>query len=207
MKNIVVFVSGKGSNCKNIYQQLVIERNIASLKTIISDNSKAPVLEWARNEGIPTAVVRPGDFEEELEFGKALLQYLKDVDVVVLAGYLKKIPVNVIVKFKNRIVNIHPALLPSFGGKGYYGMRVHRAVFDYGVKVSGITIHLVDSEYDHGPILFQEAVNIEHCSSPEQIQEEVLKLEHHYYPKVIQDLLENKIEISGRRSIWKKEVM
>jgi formyltetrahydrofolate-dependent phosphoribosylglycinamide formyltransferase len=178
------------------------EKKLLRISKIISDNPNAGILSWATEEQIDIAVISPKNFPNEEEFGKELIRLIGDTDLVVLAGYLKKIPDNVIHAYENRIVNIHPALLPAFGGKGYYGMKVHKAVFEYGVKVSGITIHLVDAQFDHGPILFQMATSIEDCSSPEEISEKVLRLEHKYYSQVIEKILTQGFKLEGRRVIW-----
>ena len=122
-----------------------------------------------------------------------LLKRLKkdNIFLIVLAGYLKKIPREIINVFKNKILNIHPALLPKYGGKGMYGMNVHNAVFKNNETESGITIHYVNENYDEGQIIFQKSCDIKHCQSPEEIAIEVQKLEHKYYPLVIEDLLRN----------------
>lgn len=202
MKKIVVFASGRGSNCKNIHQKLCIEKRLLKINRIITDNSNAKVISWGKEAGIDVEVIPPKHYKNEIQFGEKLIETIGDVDLVVLAGYLKKIPENVIDKYSNRIVNIHPALLPAFGGKGYYGMRVHKAVFDYGAKVSGITIHLVDKQYDHGPVLYQEAVSVEDCHSPEEISDKVLHLEHRAYSQVIEKILTIGFRLEGRRVLW-----
>lgn len=204
MKKIVVFASGRGSNCRNIYQKLQIEKKLVQIVNVITDRPNAAILDWAKEIGIPTNVILPRSFDSEDSFSNTLLKVIGEVDLIVLAGYLKKIPSIIVEKFPLKIVNIHPALLPAFGGKGYYGMRVHQAVYEYGAKVSGITIHFVDNEYDHGPILFQKAVDISHCASPEEIAQEVLKVEHKYYSKIIENVLYGKFHLKGRRVIWEK---
>lgn len=204
MKSIVVFASGRGSNCQNIYKHLVQEKRIAQLKLVISDRPDAPVLKWAESLNIPVQVINPRDYSEEEEYGKALLNATGTADFIILAGFLKKIPKNFIQSFTNRIVNIHPALLPAFGGKGYYGMNVHRAVFEYGARVSGITIHLVDEEYDHGPVVMQKCVDISDCHSPEEIANKILPIEHQYYSIAIEKMLTEPYRVEGRRIVWTK---
>ncbi|MFQ5583647.1 MAG: phosphoribosylglycinamide formyltransferase, partial [Calditrichia bacterium] len=124
-----------------------------------------------------------------------------NVNYIILAGYVKKIPDNLIDQYQNRIVNIHPALLPAFGGKGMYGMHVHRAVFESGAQYSGVTVHLVNNEYDAGPILLQKVVDIHDCQSPEEIASRVLAVEHRVFPDALKILLEKNIEIRGKRVI------
>ena len=122
-----------------------------------------------------------------------------EVDYIVLAGYLKLIGANIVKEFSNKILNIHPALLPSFGGKGMYGKHVHQAVYDHGVKVSGATVHLVNEIYDAGSIVIQKACSIEGLQSPKEIAHKVLELEHEIYPQAVKLLVENKLKIIERR--------
>jgi phosphoribosylglycinamide formyltransferase-1 len=140
------------------------------------------------------------------DFGRELLTILQNngIDWIVLAGYLKKIPDNVVSMYANRMVNIHPALLPAFGGKGMYGMYVHEAVFKSGAKVSGITVHLVNEVYDSGPVVLQKAVDIEDCYSPEEIAAKVLKVEHRMYSVALQKLLTEPFRVEGNRVIFDK---
>lgn len=168
---------------------------------MITDNPRAGAVSFAESHQIPVHIIRPSNYPASKEFGLALLKILKSVEAawVVLAGYLKKIPDNVIAAYANRIVNIHPALLPAFGGAGMYGMKVHEAVYKAGVKVSGVTVHLVNEEYDAGPIVFQRAVDIADCQSPEEIAERVLQEEHRAFPEALRLLLENSFSVDGRR--------
>lgn len=206
MVNIAVFASGRGSNFQTIYHKTVAGYLPAKIAALISDNRAAGAIEFAREQRIPVFVAPPGDFPSPEVFGGELLRILKlqAVEFIVLAGYLKKIPANVVDAFPNRILNIHPALLPSFGGKGMYGMRVHQAVFDAGVKVSGVTVHLVNNEYDAGPIVLQRAVDIRECRSPEEIARKVLAQEHRAFPEALKLLLENEYRVEGRRVIIRK---
>ncbi len=121
------------------------------------------------------------------------------IDYIVLAGYLKLIGRQIVERFENRIINIHPALLPAFGGKGMYGHHVHQAVFDSGVKVSGATVHLVNSEYDAGPIVCQKSVDISDVKSPEEIAARVLRIEHEIFPQAVKLLVEGKLNVKGKR--------
>lgn len=205
MKNIAVFASGRGSNFKKIYQKIQEGELPARIRCLITDNEHAGALSFARENDIPGYVIPPADFTSSRHFGEKLVQVLNShqTDWVILAGYLKKIPDNVVAAFSNRILNIHPALLPAFGGKGMYGSRVHRAVFDSGARVSGVTIHLVNTEYDAGPIVAQQAVNVENCRSPEEIAEMVLRIEHELYWRTLRKILTTDFEVQGKRVVFK----
>jgi phosphoribosylglycinamide formyltransferase-1 len=203
---IAVFASGRGSNFQTIYKKIKEGFIPAQIVLLITDNDKAGAITFAFEHNIPFSVVKPKDFYTSEIFGVELLRLLElyEAEFIILAGYLKKIPSNVIDRYQNRIVNIHPALLPSFGGKGMYGHRVHEAVFNSGVKLSGVTVHLVNNEYDAGPIVLQRAVNIEACNLPEEIAAEVLKEEHKAFPEALKRLLENEVIVEGQRVIIRK---
>jgi formyltetrahydrofolate-dependent phosphoribosylglycinamide formyltransferase len=194
---ICVFASGRGSNLQAIIDGVEEGRLNCEIVFVLSNNSSSGALEIARRKNIPAfhlseRVFHKNNFEESLI---DLLEKYKP-DLIVLAGYMKLVPVSVIKKFRNRIINIHPALLPKYGGKGMYGMNVHNAVFRAGEKVSGVTIHLVNENYDEGRIIYQEQIDISDCKSPEEIAERVLKLEHKVYPDVIQKIIEGKINLN-----------
>ncbi len=203
---IAVFASGRGSNFREIYKNTRSGFIPAEISLLVSDNPRAGIIPFAEAHSIPVSIIQPKKFSSSHDFGMALLDVLaaQQIEYIVLAGYLKKIPENVVSAFNNRIINIHPALLPAFGGQGMYGKHVHQAVFKAGVKVSGITIHLVNEEYDSGPILLQRAADIADCETPEEIAAAVLKLEHKAFPEAIKLLLENEPEIDGNRVIIRK---
>lgn len=188
MKNIAIFASGSGSNAQNIIQHFY-GGNIAEVKIIICNNPKAYVLERAAALGVPAAV--RGKEELTAESPTSLLALLEEnaIDYIILAGYLQKIPQALITAYDGRIINIHPALLPKFGGKGMYGMHVHRAVVDAGEIESGITIHLVDGAYDNGRILFQAHCPITSDDTPETVAAKVNKLEQLHFPSIIEDFI------------------
>ncbi|MBN2364782.1 MAG: phosphoribosylglycinamide formyltransferase [Calditrichaeota bacterium] len=204
MKKLAVFASGRGSNFRKIYENIQTGNIPARVECLIADNPKADVLEFASHENIACYIIPPKNFSNAAEFGTELLKILKQhsVDWIILAGYLKKIPDNVVKSFSNRIVNIHPALLPSFGGKGMYGMHVHEAVFNSGAKVSGVTVHLVNENYDAGPIVLQTPVDISHCTNPHEIAENVLSVEHELFSKAIKKLLTQSFEIRQNRVVF-----
>lgn len=206
MRNIAIFASGRGSNFKAIFQHIQRGEIPATVVCLISDNPGAKALDFAVANRIPQFVIPPKAFATPREFGRELLNVLtrQRAEWIVLAGYLKKIPDEVVRRYRNRIVNIHPALLPAFGGKGMYGMRVHQAVFNSGARISGVTVHLVNSEYDAGPIVAQEAVSLEDCAGPEQIAEKVLEAEHRLYPRTLKKLLTTGFSVMGNRVIFEE---
>lgn len=196
---IAVFVSGRGSNLKAIlnYPDL---KNLIEVVAVISDKLDCKAFEIARDFGIKYFSV--GDGEEKITQTEItpLLKKL-GIDLIVLAGYLKLIPEDLIENFEKRIINIHPALLPSFGGKGMYGMNVHRAVFNSSAKVSGATVHSVDKNYDTGKIIAQKCVDISDVKSPEEIADRVLKIEHQLLPEVVKAFAEDKVKFESERII------
>jgi len=196
---IAVFVSGRGSNLSAILNYPDLKNKI-KIVAVISDKIDCKAFEIAREFGINTFTVGDGDGRINQNDITSRLKKL-EVDFIVLAGYLKLIPTELIEKFENRIINIHPALLPSFGGKGMYGINVHRAVFNSSVKVSGATIHMVDKAYDTGKIIAQKCVDISDVKNPDEIAERVLKIEHQLLPEVIKAFAENRVKIESDRII------
>ena len=207
MKRIAVFASGTGSNFRTIVQHIQNGHLRAEPALLVVDNSKAKAADFARAHHIPVSLLPPRDFADENAFGRAVIEALeaRQTDFIVLAGYLKKIPDNVIGAYPNRILNIHPALLPAFGGKGMHGRHVHEAVFRSGAQITGVTVHLINNEYDAGPIVLQAAVNVRDCQNPAEIAEKVLKEEHRIFPEAIKLLLENPYRIEGNRVIVERE--
>ena len=200
MLRIAVFVSGRGSNLRAILNARDSNYLSVDVKALISDKEDCPAVELAKLNSIPYYFVGKNEKAGFIKFENlaVLLVELK-IDLIVLAGFLKKIPDEVVEKFESRIINIHPALLPSFGGEGMYGMNVHRAVFNSSAKVSGATVHFVDKIYDHGKIIAQTAVDISDVKSPEEIAERVLKAEHELLPYVIKIISEKKYQVIGNR--------
>lgn len=183
-KRIAIFASGKGSNAKAIIDYFKNNETVA-ITMIASNNPNAGVLEIARQNNIDTFIFSKEDLQNEDFF----LKKLSNVDFIVLAGFLWLIPSFLVKQFPNRIINIHPALLPKYGGKGMYGMRVHEAVHQAKETESGITIHFVNEHYDEGTYIFQQKVTIDADNTPQSIANKVLKLEHEFYPLCIQNLL------------------
>ena len=200
--NIAVFASGRGSNFASILR--AIEKgNLqnVSISVVISSSAGAPVLEIARTHNIPTYHLAQKQFPSEAHFDEAVLHVLHrhDVNFIVLAGYMKKLSANLVQKFHNRILNIHPALLPDFGGKAMYGVRVHEAVINSGTKMSGATVHIVDEEYDHGPIVKQHVVPVADDETPETLATKVHEIEHQLYPEVLQLFADDRVQVEKGR--------
>lgn len=191
---IGVLASGRGSNLQAIISAIESGRLNCDVAFVLSNNSDAGALEIAKKKNIPALHLSEKKYYKE-NFEASLIDLLNQFkpDLIVLAGYMKLVPKGVIEIYKNRIINIHPALLPKYGGKGMYGMNIHRAVFEAGEKESGVTVHLVNEKYDEGKILYQERVDISDCHSAEEIAEKILKVEHRVYPEVIQKIIEGKI--------------
>jgi formyltetrahydrofolate-dependent phosphoribosylglycinamide formyltransferase len=204
--NLVALASGGGTNLQAIIDNIEAGKVNARIKAVISNNSKAFCLERARKHNIPAIHLSHKMFAAPDQFDDKLLSLLKEneVDFVILAGYMKMLSPRVIKAYKNKILNIHPGLLPHFGGKGMYGIHVHEAVLKSGMKVSGVTVHLVDEIYDHGPIVLQKCVPVEDHDTPESLAERVLNVEHQLYSEAIQLFAEDKIEIRDNRAYLRR---
>ncbi len=184
-KNIAIFASGQGTNAANIIDYF--KNTKFKVRVILTNNPNAGVVNIAKDNSIPIIVFNKKLFEDAEKFLKILQAY--NLDLLVLAGFLWLIPPFLIKKYKNRIINIHPALLPRYGGKGMYGMRVHEAVKSSGDTKTGITIHFVNENYDEGNIIFQKEIDIDSSDSPEDIAQNIHKLEYKYFPMVIEKIL------------------
>ena len=196
MLTIAVFASGRGSNFDALQRTILKEHFPAQIAVVISNNSQAGVLELARSYNIPAVHLSQRQFSTAEEFQQKILSVLHDhtVNFIVLAGYMKRIDQAIIRAFRQRIINIHPALLPKYGGEGMYGMRVHEAVLKASEKFSGATVHMVDEEYDHGKILLQDIVETENDESPETLAAKVLKVEHRILPEVVRMFAEGTLK-------------
>lgn len=186
MKNIAIFASGSGSNAENIIKYFE-EKKSAKVIIILTNNPHAYVLDRAARLGVPSIIFDRKDFHDGSMVLNILLAH--KVDFIALAGFLWLVPDNILVNYKRRIINIHPALLPDFGGKGMYGDKVHRAVIEAGRKESGITIHYVNEEYDKGEIIFQAKCAVSPGETPESLAAKIHELEYRYYPEVIEKLI------------------
>lgn len=191
MKNIVVFASGSGSNFQSIIDSIQAGKINARIAGLISNKRGITSLERASKHNIQFEVISEADFDSYLEYSMVLINQLQkwDTDLIILAGFLKKIPTMVIQAYEKRILNIHPSLLPKYGGKGFYGLNVHKAVLEAGDAASGCTVHLVSEEYDKGLILDQVKVPVYKNDTSEQLSKRVLEQEHILYPKVISSYL------------------
>ena len=186
MKKIAIFASGGGSNALKIIEHFANNDTI-EVALVVSNKSKAGVLEKAKNNNIPSLIINRKSFRETDDLLIELQN--RGIDFIALAGFLWLIPTYLVDAFPNRIVNIHPALLPKYGGKGMYGMNVHKAVHAAREPISGMTIHFVNAQYDEGNIIFQAECELSEEDSPEQIAKKVLALEHQYFPKVIENVI------------------
>lgn len=186
MKNIVIFASGSGSNAEKI-MEFFKDSNVAKVVLIVCDKPGAGVINRAKKHNVPVHLISKSDLDSPYELVSVLLGH--ETDLIVLAGFLKKIPEEVIIKYPNSIVNIHPALLPKYGGKGMYGARVHEAVVKNKEAESGITIHYVNEVYDEGAIIFQAKCLVDPLDTADDLAAKIHKLEHENFPKVINEVL------------------
>jgi phosphoribosylglycinamide formyltransferase-1 len=197
---LAVFVSGGGSNFQAILDAAASGRLSARVVLCVSSRPDAGALERARRHGVPTAVLSAPRADER-EVAREMLDLLSthDVDFVALAGFMRRVPPAVVRAFRNRMLNVHPALLPAFGGAGMYGRRVHEAVIASGVSLSGATVHLVDDEYDTGPIVLQNEVPVLEDDTPESLAARVLAVEHRLYPEALDLFARGRIRVKGPR--------
>ncbi|QOG03024.1 phosphoribosylglycinamide formyltransferase [Flavobacterium sp. MDT1-60] len=187
MKKIIVFASGSGTNAENIIKYFA-KTKIANVVSVFTNNASAKVIERAKNHQIPVEIFSKNELLE-----RNVLQKIQEIDpdLIVLAGFLLKFPENIIEKYPNKIINIHPALLPNYGGKGMYGMHIHRAIVNNKEKETGISIHYVNENYDEGGIIFQKNVALTEEDTPETVAEKIHELEQKYFPEIIQAVLED----------------
>lgn len=192
MKKIVLFASGNGTNAENIIKYFKEKKDVI-IQEIFTNNPNAGVIQRAKNLNVPVSTFNKESFYNKDEVLTRLKQI--DPDLIVLAGFLWKVPVKIIESFNNRIVNIHPALLPNYGGKGMYGMHVHKAVINSGDRKSGISIHWVNEEYDKGDIIAQFTCPVSENDTPESLAQKVHQLEYTHFPLVIDNILGNKYKV------------
>jgi len=197
--NLGVLISGGGTTLQNFIDKINEGKLNAEIKVVISSLSTAYGLVRAKKHGIPTAVIRKKDFPDWDEMSKAITAELDKypIDLVCMAGFMcfYRIPE----KYMGRVMNIHPALIPAFCGKGLYGHLVHEAVIEYGAKISGCTVHFADNQYDHGPIIIQKAVPVLDDDTPETLAKRVFEKECEAYPEAINLFAEGRLKIEGRR--------
>lgn len=200
MLRVVVCVSGSGTNLQAILDAINAGRiTNTEIVAVISNNAGAKALERARNHGIPGILLSPKDYTDREKFNHAFTETISqwNPDLVVLAGFLVKIPEEMVKKFSNHIINIHPSLIPAFCGVGYYGLKVHEKVLERGAKITGATVHFVNEGMDEGPIIAQKAVAVEDDDTPEKLQRRVMEeAEWILLPGVIDDIANNRITVA-----------
>jgi phosphoribosylglycinamide formyltransferase-1 len=187
MKKIIVFASGSGTNAENIIKYFS-NSEIAKVVSVFTNNASAKVIDRAKNHQIPVEIFSKNELLE-----RNVLQKIQkiDPDLIVLAGFLLKFPENIIEQYPNKIINIHPALLPKYGGKGMYGMHIHRAIVNNKEKETGISIHYVNENYDEGGIIFQANISLTDEDTPETVAEKIHELEQTHFPEIIHKILED----------------
>lgn len=204
LKRIAVFVSGGGSNFQAVLDGIAEGRIAGQVVLVISDNPDAYAITRAEKAGIPVWAYEKRQFTKP-ELEQKICDVLDEhqADFCVLAGYLSILGVSVVRKYQNRIINIHPSLIPSFCGMGFYGKRVHQGVLDYGAKVTGATVHFVDEGADTGPIILQEAVQVNQEDDADSLAARVLITEHKLLPEAVRLMCEDKLSVIGRKVIIK----
>ncbi|SHI99373.1 formyltetrahydrofolate-dependent phosphoribosylglycinamide formyltransferase [Dethiosulfatibacter aminovorans DSM 17477] len=197
---IAVLVSGSGSNLQTIIDHIEDKKINGEIAVVVSNRSSAYGLERAKKHNIEGIFLSAKGLDDEA-YSREIVKVLKErnVELVVLAGYLKIISPYFVEEFRNRIINIHPSLIPSFCGKGCYGLKVHEKAVEYGVKVSGATVHFVNEEADNGPIIIQKTVEVDYDDTAETLQKKVLKVEHEILPEAVRLFCDNKLSVIGRK--------
>lgn len=200
---IGVLISGSGTNLQAIIDNIDSGNINGKITVVISNRKDAYGLKRAENNGIDAVCINRRDFENEDLYNNEIIRILKDknVELVVLAGYLRILNEKFVNEYKNRIINIHPSLIPSFCGKGFYGEKVHEAVLEYGVRVTGATVHFVDCGTDTGPIILQEVVKVDEDDTVDTLKKKVLKVEHKILPDAVKLFSEGRLKIVGRKVI------
>ena len=197
---IAVLISGTGRSLKNLIDKINAGELDADIRVVIASTTRAKGLQYAEKAMIPIEIIERTGFDSAKDFSNAVFKRCEEAGVkyVIMAGYLQLLPVPE--KFDNRVVNIHPSLIPSFCGKGFYGHRVHEAALNYGVKVSGCTVHFVNDQYDSGPVILQKTVPVLDDDTPDTLNDRVFyEAECAAYPEVIQLLAEGRVSVNGRR--------
>lgn len=197
--NLAVLISGGGKTLQNLIDKIYDKTLNAKIQIVISSSSDAYGLRRAKKENIPSTVIKYSDYDSSEIFSNAIIKKIEEypIDLIILAGFMHlfRIPD----KYSGKVMNIHPGLIPSFCGKGYYGHHVHKAVIESGVKISGCTVHFVDNEYDHGPIIIQRTTPVLEDDTPDTLAARVFKEECIAYPDAINLFAEGRLKINGRR--------
>jgi phosphoribosylglycinamide formyltransferase-1 len=196
---LAVLISGGGTTLKNLIEKIAAGGLRAEIALVVSSSPAARGLQFAADAGIPAVIVEPKQFPSQDAFSECVFDHCRQAaaDLVVMAGFLKRatIPDD----FANRVVNIHPGLIPAFCGQGFYGHRVHQAVLDYGAKISGCTVHFADNQYDHGPVILQRAVPVLDDDTAETLAARVFQAECAAYPEAIQLIADGRVRVEGRK--------
>jgi phosphoribosylglycinamide formyltransferase-1 len=196
---IAVLISGGGTTLRNLLLKIDQQDLPIEVRLVVSSNPSAGGLAYAEQANIPVQIAECSSAARPDEFSAAVFDPCRQAgaELVVMGGFLKHVLIPE--DFENRVVNIHPGLIPAFCGHGFYGRRVHQAVLDYGAKVSGCTIHFVDDEYDHGPIILQRSVPVEHDDTAERLAKRIFRVECEAYPEALRLIAEGRVQVTGRR--------
>ncbi len=196
---LAVFISGTGRTLKNILDRIDAGQLTAEVCLVIASTPNARGLQFAEKAGIPIQMIESKDFDSRDEYSEAMFQFCREaeVDLVVLGGFVKLLTLPE--DFEDRVLNIHPSLIPSFSGKGFYGHHVHEAVLKYGVKLSGCTVHFIDNQYDRGPVILQRAVPVLDDDTPDTLNDRVFEAECEAFPDALQLLATGRITLVGRK--------
>jgi phosphoribosylglycinamide formyltransferase 1 len=196
---IAVLISGGGTTLKNLIERISSGRLDVDICLVISSNSQAGGLKFARDADIACLVIEQKNYPDQDAFSREIFGRCRaaDANLVVMGGFLKRLTIPE--DFKNRVINIHTALIPSFCGTGFYGHRVHEAVLEYGVKLSGCTVHFADNQYDHGPVILQKAVPVLDGDTPDALAARIFEAECEAYPEAVQLIAEGRVRIESRR--------
>jgi phosphoribosylglycinamide formyltransferase-1 len=196
---IAVLISGGGTTLKNLLDKIAAGRLTVTISLVIASTPKAGGLRYAQEANIPALVFEQKCFPDQESYSKEIFESCRNhgVDLVVMGGFLKRLTIPP--DFNNRVVNIHPGLIPAFCGKGYYGHHVHEAVLEYGAKLSGCTVHFADNEYDHGPVILQQAVPVLNDDTPDTLAARVFQAECEAYPEALQLIAEGRVKLEGRK--------
>ncbi|MDI9476118.1 MAG: phosphoribosylglycinamide formyltransferase [Natronincolaceae bacterium] len=199
--NIAVMISGSGTNLQALIDKIHNKDTGGNIELVISNNENAYGLVRARNSGIRTVVINKNQYDSALRYEETLVEILEkaEINLIVLAGYLAFVPDKILEIYENRIISIHPSLIPSFCGRGFYGERVHQAAIHRGVKISGATVHFVNKIVDGGPIIIQKCVNVDFNDTAESLQKKVLEIEHEILPLAVKFFIENRIRVIDGR--------
>lgn len=202
---LAVLISGTGRTLKNLLARIQAGTLDAEIRLVVANVAGADGLQYAKEAGVPQVVIPHKEFASTDDFSRAIFDACRvaEAELVVLAGFIRRLTIPE--DFANRVINIHPALVPSFCGKGFYGHHVHEAVLNYGAKISGCTVHFVDNEYDHGPVILQKAVPVLDDDTPDTLAARVFEAETEVYPEAVQLIAQGRVTVDGRRVRIAKE--